>query len=125
MQQSVEPWCVAAGRGRREASAQGGPPGAGSSPPAGPPRQYALITNGGEGPHYEPWPELRTLVTAQYKLQYYVQEQHIELDDLRNDPQELEPRDSRAYPTVVRELLDTLIDAGSAASVWGEQTGGW
>src|SRR5579883_599882 len=54
---SLLPWC----RGERDDS----------------PRTRALITNGGEGPHYNPWPELRTLVTDRFKLQYYVGENHL------------------------------------------------
>lgn len=89
------------------------------------PRPYALVTNGGEGPHYDPWPELRTLVTERYKLQYYVGEDHVELDDLAQDPDELAPLDPAEHPALVRELLGRLIDAGSAASVWRRQTGRW
>jgi arylsulfatase A-like enzyme len=89
------------------------------------PRQHALVTNGGEGPHYDPWPELRTLVTDDWKLQYVVGEGHIELDSLVEDPAELNPRDPAQYEAVVASLLGRLVDAGSKASVWGEHIGRW
>jgi len=102
---SLLPWC----RGERDDS----------------PRRSALVTNGGEGPHYDPWPELRTLVTDRYKLQYYVGENHLEIDDLAEDPHELNPRDPEADPSLVRALLGELVHAGSQASVWGEHWGRW
>lgn len=89
------------------------------------PRTYALITNGGEGPHYDPWPELRTLVTERWKLQYYVGEQHIELDDLMEDPRELHPLRVAEHPDLVRAMLSRLVDATSTASVWRRQVGRW
>jgi arylsulfatase len=89
------------------------------------PRDCALVTNGGEGPHYDPWPELRTLVTERWKLQYYVGEDHMEIDDLSADPDELHPLDIREHPDLVRTLLSRLVDAGSAASVWRRQVGRW
>ena len=89
------------------------------------PRRYALVTNGGEGPHYEPWPELRTLATHRWKLQYYVDEGGLELDDLESDPQEVDPPRPEEHRDVVRDLLARLVDAGSAASVWGEHIGRW
>lgn len=92
---------------------------------AGPIRPYALVTNGGEGPHYDPWPELRTLVSDDWKLQLYVDEDHLEVDHLATDPHELAPRDPAAEPDRVRSLLVDLIEAGSKASVWGRQTGRW
>lgn len=89
------------------------------------PRACALVTNGGEGPHYDPWPELRTLVTERWKLHYYVGEDHLELDDLTNDPAELHPAPIQERPALVQHLLRQLIDAGSAASVWRQQVGRW
>lgn len=89
------------------------------------PRRHALVTNGGEGPHYDPWPELRTLVTERWKLQYYVDERRVEIDDLATDPGEVDPPAVDQDPGLVRELLEGLIDAGSAASVWRRQTGRW
>jgi arylsulfatase A-like enzyme len=89
------------------------------------PRDHALVTNGGEGPHYDPWPELRTLVTERWKLQYYVGEDHLELDDLTADPTELNPLHPQEHPDLVRMLLGRLVDAGSAASVWRRQVGRW
>jgi hypothetical protein len=56
---------------------------------------------GGEGPHYDPWPELRTLVTERWKLQYHVSEGHMELDDLTQDPAELHPVPIREQPELV------------------------
>ena len=102
---SLAPWC----RGERDDS----------------PRAYALVQNGGEGPHYDPWPELRTLVTERWKLQYYVKERHVELDDLANDRRELNPPDPNTQRRLVRELLEQLVEAGSAASVWGPHVGRW
>lgn len=89
------------------------------------PRAFALVTNGGEGPHYDPWPELRTLVTDRWKLQYYVNEGLIELDDLKDDPSELQPGDPGDQSELVLSLIEKLVDAGSAASVWGSHTGRW
>jgi arylsulfatase A-like enzyme len=89
------------------------------------PRECALITNGGEGPHYDPWPELRTLVTERWKLQYYVGEQHIELDDLTEDPAELHPLPIQEHHDLVHRLLGQLVDTGSAASVRRRQVGRW
>lgn len=87
---------------------------------------FALVTNGGEGPHYDPWPELRTLVRDDgWKLQHYVGEDWLELDDLKADPHELDPRDPDTHQAEVRSLLADLVDAGSAASVTGRQTGRW
>lgn len=91
----------------------------------GSPRSRALVTNGGEGPVYDPWPELRTLVTDRWKLQHYVGEEHIELDDLQDDPNELCPRDPAAHPARVTSLLRQIVDAGAAASVTRPQTGRW
>lgn len=102
---SLLPWC----RGERADS----------------PRPYALVTNGGEGPHYDPWPELRTLVTPRWKLNYYTREGRAELDDLERDPQELDPPDPAEHPALVRELMARLVDASSAASVWGRHVGRW
>jgi arylsulfatase len=102
---SLAPWC----RGERD----------------DPSRSYALITNGGEGPHYEPWPELRTVVTERWKLHYYVNEGHLEIDDLHNDPQERHPLAVEQHPALVRELLERLVDAGSMASTWGVHIGRW
>ena len=89
------------------------------------PRPYALVTNGGEGPDYEPWPELRTLATERWKLQYYVDVGRAELDDLERDPQEVAPPDPEQHRDLVRDLLGRLVDAGSGASVWGEHIGRW
>jgi len=89
------------------------------------PRSYALVTNGGEGSDYHPWPELRTLVTERWKLQHYVKEGRVEIDDLVQDPQELHPLDVEKHELLVRSLLGTLVDAGSAASVWGQHIGRW
>ena len=102
---SLLPWC----RGDQDSS----------------PRRHALVTNGGEGPHYDPWPELRTLVTDRWKLQYYVNEGVIELDDLLEDPKELNPCDPARYSELVVSLMGELVDAGSEASVWGRHTGRW
>ena len=102
---SLLPWC----RGEQEDS----------------PRPHALIINGGEGPHYDPRPELRTLVTERWKLQHYTGEDHLEIDDLEDDPHELDPLDVERHPALVQELLNKLVDAGSAASLWEEQTGRW
>jgi arylsulfatase len=85
----------------------------------------SLVTNGGEGPHYDPWPELRTLVTERWKLQHYVGEEHMELDDLTADPEELHPLPAKDHPALVRSLLGQLVDAGSAASAWRQQIGRW
>ncbi len=89
------------------------------------PRAYALVTNCGEGPHYDPWPELRTLVTDRWKLHAYVDEDHIEVDDLIEDPGELHPLRVQEHPDLVRQLLGRLVDAGSAAAVWRRQAGRW
>jgi arylsulfatase A-like enzyme len=90
-----------------------------------PPRVSALITNGGEGPHYSPWPELRTLVTERWKLSHYTGEDYAELDDLQDDPLELNPPDIRGREDLVRDLMGQLVDAGSAASVWRPHIGRW
>lgn len=89
------------------------------------PRAFALITNGGEGPGYDPWPELRTLVTDRWKLQYYVGEAHMEIDDLQDDPLELHPCNPDDHHQLAISLLQSMIDATSAASVWRQHTGRW
>ncbi len=90
------------------------------------PRDAALVTNGGEGLHYDPWPELWTLVTDNWKLQYGVHDGFIDLDHLGEDPHEIAPRDPDDYPEVVQRLLCRLVDAGSDASSMREvQTGRW
>lgn len=102
---SLVPWY----RGEREDSA----------------RSRALVTNGGEGPHYDPWPELRTLVAGRWKLQHYAGENHLEIDDLEDDPHELEPLDAGQHPALSRELLGELVSATGAAGVRGEHVGRW
>lgn len=57
------------------------------------PRAYALVTNGGEGPHY--------------------------------DPSELQPGAPGDQSELVLSLIEKLVDAGSAASVWGAHRGRW
>jgi hypothetical protein len=49
----------------------------------------------------------------------------VELDDLESDPLELNPLDPGEHPGLVRELLGQLVDASSAASVWGHHVGRW
>ncbi|MBA2364504.1 MAG: sulfatase-like hydrolase/transferase [Chloroflexia bacterium] len=89
------------------------------------PREHALVSNGGEGPNYNPWPELRTLVTDRWKLQYYVNEGRVELDDLATDPDELHPLDPEQHQPLVHDLMGRLVDASSAASTWGSHIGRW
>lgn len=89
------------------------------------PRRHALVTNGGEGPHYDPWPELRTLVTDEWKLQCYVGEGVLELDNLREDPEELSPKNLEEHAADVNSLLQEMVEAGSEASVWGRHRGRW
>jgi arylsulfatase A-like enzyme len=101
---SLAPWC----RGERTDA----------------PRPYALITNGTPGPDHDPNPELRTLVTDRWKLNYY-SGGHIELDDLHQDPLETAPLDVAQHPKLVQDLMSKLIDATSAAIAQGPHIGRW
>ncbi len=89
-------------------------------------REYALITNGGEGPHYKPWPELRTLVTKRYKLNHYINENHFEIDDLEENPDETKPIDINRNQQLLTELLAKSISCTVKYSTnYGKQVGLW
>jgi len=89
------------------------------------PRPYALVTNGTPGPDHDPDPELRTLVTDRWKLNYYTGDHHVELDDLQTNPQETAPLDIAHHSVLVQDLMGKLIDATGAAIGQGHHTGRW
>ncbi len=89
-------------------------------------REAAIITNSGEGPLYSPWPELKTLVTERWKLNHYILENHFEIDDLENSPDETKPIDPNKNANLLKELLTQMNKYTTIyTSFCGRQIGSW